>query len=151
MTLCRRGAVTLPDLSRGITPRLFRLLFPTCKTYRRGRAQVCFAGWYTDPDFSGSAITAIDGDSSRTRSLYANGMREDTDCYDFGGLESVDNPNPETIAISDLPFELLPATLAGYEFVGWYLDPDYSGEPVTSIPAGLTEGMALYGKFEVAP
>ncbi|MGB3997016.1 MAG: InlB B-repeat-containing protein, partial [Bacilli bacterium] len=113
-----------------------------------------FAGWYTDPDFSGSAITAIDeGIPFADLTLYAKWdiVEEYAISYDFRGLESVDNPNPETIAISDLPFELLPATLAGYEFVGWYLDPDYSGEPVTSIPAGLTEGMALYGKFEVAP
>ncbi|MGI6676429.1 MAG: InlB B-repeat-containing protein [Bacilli bacterium] len=153
------GAVTLPDgFPEGYNAATLPIALPDLEDFIEGEAEeavrYAFAGWYTDPDFSGSAITAIDeGIPFADLTLYAKWdiVEEYAISYDFGGLESVDNPNPETIAISDLPFELLPATLAGYEFVGWYLDPDYSGEPVTSIPAGLTEGMALYGKFEVAP
>lgn len=153
------GIVTLPDESPAdYSAEDFPLDLPVLDECVIGAGEdavkYSFAGWYTDPDFSGSAITAIDeGIPFADLTLYAKWdiVEEYAISYDFRGLESVDNPNPETIAISDLPFELLPATLAGYEFVGWYLDPDYSGEPVTSIPAGLTEGMALYGKFEVAP
>lgn len=153
------GTVTLPDgFPEGYNAATLPIALPDLEDFIEGEAEeavrYAFAGWYTDPDFSGSAITAIDeGIPFADLTLYAKWdiVEEYAISYDFGGLESVDNPNPETIAISDLPFELLPATLAGYEFVGWYLDPDYSGEPVTSIPAGLTEGMALYGKFEVAP
>lgn len=35
----------------------------------------------------------------------------------------------------------------GYAFAGWYADPAYSGSPITSIPAGRTEPVAVYARW----
>lgn len=43
--------------------------------------------------------------------------------------------------------EFLVPVKAGYSFDGWYLTSDCSGEKVTSIPAGTTVDVILYGEF----
>ena len=48
----------------------------------------------------------------------------------------------------ELPLALQPATLGGYAFLGWYLTADFSGDPVTAIPKGITENVTLYAKFD---
>jgi uncharacterized repeat protein (TIGR02543 family) len=43
--------------------------------------------------------------------------------------------------------EFLVPVKAGYSFDGWYLTSDCSGDKVTSIPAGTTVDVILYGEF----
>ena len=43
--------------------------------------------------------------------------------------------------------EFLAPIKAGYTFDGWYTTPDRSGDKVTSIPAGTTVDVILYGEF----
>jgi len=41
------------------------------------------------------------------------------------------------------------AVKPGYSFVGWYENADFSGNPVTSVPANRTGDITLYAKFEM--
>lgn len=41
------------------------------------------------------------------------------------------------------------AAKPGYNFVGWYENADFSGNPVTSVAANRTGDIALYAKFEM--
>ena len=43
--------------------------------------------------------------------------------------------------------EFLDPIKAGYTFNGWYTNPDCSGDKVTSIPAGTTVDVILFGEF----
>ena len=43
--------------------------------------------------------------------------------------------------------EFLSAVKAGYTFDGWYTTPDCSGDKITSIPAGTTTDVILFGEF----
>ncbi len=40
------------------------------------------------------------------------------------------------------------ATLAGMDFLGWYTTPDFSGDPITEIPASQVGAVEIYAKFE---
>ena len=41
------------------------------------------------------------------------------------------------------------AVKPGYSFVGWYENADFSGNPVTSVPANRTGDITLYAKFDM--
>ena len=43
---------------------------------------------------------------------------------------------------------ILPEATGSVKFLGWYLNADYSGEKVTSIPQGSTGDIVLYAKWE---
>ena len=48
---------------------------------------------------------------------------------------------------SDLPYTLPTPTLEGKVFIGWYTNPEFTGEKLTSIPFGASEDYTLYARF----
>lgn len=57
--------------------------------------------------------------------------------------------NQKAYAVDDETFEINPANKEGYEFDGWYLTEDFSGEEVTEIVKGTTGNLTLYAKFDL--
>lgn len=53
-----------------------------------------------------------------------------------------------TIMNSDMYLDLPVATKEGYEFKGWYENPDFKGDPVTEIAQGRKEDLTLYACFK---
>lgn len=153
------GSIELPAEPPALyNADMFPVALPELPDYIAGEGEdairYSFAGWYLNPAFDGEAITAIDDTLSfGDHTLYAKweAVEEYTLTYDFGELEGVDNPNPATVSIHELPLALRPATLEGYVFVGWYLTADFSDEAVTTIPGGLVTDLTLYGKFTAGP
>lgn len=62
--------------------------------------------------------------------------------------EFKDNPNPRTYSLND-PVYFLPATAAGYNFIGWYKDKAFS-EQVYDIEQGTFGDVTFYAKWELA-
>ena len=53
-----------------------------------------------------------------------------------------------TYTVADLPLELPEPTPAeGQKFFGWFLNAEFSGDPLTVIPAGTASDLKLYAKY----
>ncbi|MDD4316539.1 MAG: InlB B-repeat-containing protein, partial [Clostridia bacterium] len=109
------------------------------------RENFLFDGWYTNSAFSGSPILVIT-QRSGALNLYAKWQAVTYDIiYNLnGGSNPLDNP-----AVYDVESHiiLLSATRANHNFLGWYLAPDFSGDPVTEILPGSDGDIMLYAKF----
>lgn len=66
--------------------------------------------------------------------------------YDFGGYVADNNPNPDCVRVGS-NFDLQPAELKGYDFVGWYSDPEHE-KPVSNV-VELKNTMTIYGEFKL--
>lgn len=98
-----------------------------------------FTGWYDNPELEGEPITVITGEGDIE--LYAGFERVYTITYELnGGQNHPDNPSYFT---EEMEIELGPPVRSGYIFMGWYLSPDFSGEPIRII-SGRQENLTLY-------
>lgn len=61
-----------------------------------------------------------------------------------GGANSKANPSSYTIATA---FSLQPATREGYEFKGWYNNPGFLGEVISSIREGTTGALEFFARW----
>lgn len=69
--------------------------------------------------------------------------------YELNGGTN-DPTNPAGYNVLNLPIILKDATKLGHNFVGWYDNPEFSGNPITEIAANSTGDMTLYAKWEVS-
>ena len=112
-----------------------------------------FGGWYASPDFTGEAITYIPKGTVGKVELYARYYLEPT----MGRIEYVagdatlpsDAPYFYTAGVTlTLP---VPTPNGNYDvFDGWYDNPEFTGEPITSLTvseAGLVK--KLYAKYRL--
>ncbi|MDY2880251.1 MAG: InlB B-repeat-containing protein, partial [Candidatus Borkfalkiaceae bacterium] len=103
-----------------------------------------FKGWKNGDEY----MTAIPRGTTENISLTAVFQKEGyTITY-----ENVDGAyyfNPKAYSVEDETFAIDPANKEGYEFVGWYLTEDFSGEQVTEIRKGTTGNLTLYAKFDL--
>lgn len=105
-----------------------------------------FVGWYDNNEFTGDKITNVLGQTGEL-TLYAK-----YECVNYNinynldeGTNDVDNKTTYTIETS-VTFNA--ATKIGYNFLGWYMEEDFSGNKVTSISLGTTGDITLYAKYE---
>lgn len=116
-----------------------------------------FAGWYDNPQFSGTPITAIGSDEYGDLALYARwaGNACVLTYYTNGG--QFQDP-PETIyslaagAHHEGEMIALPAgdkvSRTGYRFEGWFTDEGFNGQAVESV--SLAKGVvSLYAKWQI--
>ena len=108
-----------------------------------------FGGWYDNPNFSGTALTSIPAGWKGT--LYAKWeLIENTDDikWELNGGSYKNGTLPTSVSRRyTLPtaWSLNPP-YDGCEFVGWYNNPDFTGNSLTRINAGW-EG-TLYAKWD---
>ena len=122
-----------------------------------------FAGWYDNAALQGEAITSISAEETGNKKLYASWTptiytityRDASDSEDqeaegdeILGLE----PSYYTINYGvTLPSEsdvLAVLSKPGYDFAGWYDNPQHTGSPVTGITAGSTGDKTFHAKWE---
>ena len=63
-----------------------------------------------------------------------------------GGENKASNPSVYTRIT--LPIELAEPTKENHIFLGWYDNPEFTGNPITVIPVGTTGNLDLYAKWE---
>ncbi len=105
-----------------------------------------FAGWFKDEGHTQS-ITQIDAHSTGNISLYPTfTLNTNTITYHLDN-ETTNGDNPETYTFEDNTIILDSPTKTGYEFLGWYTNAAFSGNPITEITAGSFNNYNLYPKF----
>ena len=133
------GAIKEPNPETVSTKETVKLNAPM-------RVGYVFLGWFDSPD-GGKEYTEVGGEEASNLTLYARWQR--IDCmykitYETdGGINSSRN-------VSELyPDELValyPASKVGYEFDGWYDNPEFEGKNYTYL-YNVMQDVTLYAKY----
>ena len=108
-----------------------------------------FAGWYTNKDFRGSAITSISKDYQADLTLYAKWNKVAALIkYDLAGGTVVGEFDFPEVKADGTSITLPTLTKTYSTFLGWYDNPDFEGEPITEIPAAGIDDVTAYAKFD---
>ena len=106
-----------------------------------------FGGWYDNPECNGSPILETQIGDTGDKTLYA---KWDADIYNIHYIvyKTVDTTGwPKTF--KENQSVTLPIPVAeGYEFLGWYDNEEFEGNPITIIPENTTRSIILYAKWE---
>lgn len=110
-----------------------------------------FAGWYLNRNFEGNPISVLPKGTTGAKSLYAR-WTADTYAITYeldGGVFAPTANIPETY--SALNTVNLPnanvVSKEGATFVGWYDNPEFEGEPLTSVDMSTLGDKTYYAKF----
>ncbi len=103
-----------------------------------------FQGWYLDREYTRPVLSTSDLAGNVT--LFAKFEIETyTITYHTDELTSHTGPAEYTV---EETIELEPATKLGYAFLGWYLQDNYNGEPITTISNRIGD-IDLYPRLEI--
>lgn len=128
--------------------KVFVLPTPTKSGYK-------FVGWYDNAEFAGIAYTKIDqADATSSKVFWANWIEDDTSAPNtypvnlhlYAG-NFKDGFGNITSYTSGIAVTLPEVEKFGYIFEGWYESSDFSGSPVTEIPADATGSKQYYAKW----
>ena len=118
-----------------------------CLLHEPVREGYLFLGWY-DGAQGGTKYDRVGGDNAANVTLYALWQKSDalfSVLYDYMGGEAT-GENPVSVGVGEV-YELLPASRAGYTFLGWNTQKDGSGEYVSRL-YNVDETLYLYAIFE---
>lgn len=118
-----------------------------CLLHEPVREGYLFLGWY-DGAQGGTKYDRVGGDNAANVKLYALWQKSDalfSVLYDYMGGEAT-GENPVSVGVGEV-YELLPASKAGYTFLGWNTQKDGSGEYVSRL-YNVDETLYLYAIFE---
>ena len=105
-----------------------------------------FVGWYDNPYGSGTALTTIPAGWKGT--LYAIWREADpsdvTWVLNGGNVGNIQLPEE----ITGSPYTIPTPTRTGYVFLGWYDNPNWTGDPLTVLPVGWKG--TVYAKWREA-
>lgn len=110
------------------------------------RAGYEFGGWFLSSDFSGAAQTTIPAGTDSNVYVYAKWIKTYNITYHLGGGENAES-NPQTFNEKTLPLTLATPTREGFTFAGWYQNPAYSGNQMTTIEIGTEKNVSLWAKW----
>lgn len=116
-----------------------QLVSPTLEGYS-------FGGWYTKNDFSGDPVTSISEESAGDITLYAKwtvNIYKINYFVDGGEIpcEASQEYTYNVVATLCIP------TKGGYNFAGWYTNPEFTGSPVTQVKKGTVGDFNVYAKW----
>ncbi|MGN0819460.1 MAG: leucine-rich repeat protein, partial [Christensenellaceae bacterium] len=103
-----------------------------------------FKGWKNGDEY----MTAIPKGTAENISLTAVFQKEGYSIF-YENVDGAYHSNQKAYAVDDETFEIDPANKEGYNFDGWYLTEDFSGDEVTEIAKGTTGNITLYAKFDL--
>lgn len=109
-----------------------------------------FEGWYTSSTFEeDTKLSVIAAKSKGDIVLYAKWsiINYSITYVLTGGTNNAENKASYTI--EDSNFKLANPTFKKYEFEGWFENPDFTGNPVTSIRTSRLEDIILYAKWNI--
>lgn len=103
-----------------------------------------FKGWKNGDEY----MTAIPKGTAENISLTAVFQKEGYTIF-YENVDGAYHSNQKAYAVDDETFEINPANKEGYNFDGWYLTEDFSGDEITEIAKGTTGNLTLYAKFDL--
>ena len=106
-----------------------------------------FAGWYDNPDFNGDPITEITIGSTGDLTLYA---KYEAIGYSVtynlnGGTNHPENPSSYTS--DQATITLRDPTRLHYDFLGWFDNENFLGDPITTITENSLGAKTFYAKW----
>lgn len=113
------------------------------------KEDMAFIGWYDNPNLDGMPISVIGEGLTDTLILYAKWLRVDFRIsyqLDGGSLPAGYPQGYDT----DTGITLVNATKRGFNFLGWYDNETFSGNPVTKVEIGQTGNKVFWAKWEKA-
>ena len=106
-----------------------------------------FLGWYASADFSGDPVTEISATSTGKVTLYAKWKKlYNAINYEFNGGSTTDAcPDRHTTGTATaLPTNV---TKTNATFLGWYDNPEFTGSPITEVPATHDSDITVYARY----
>ena len=104
-----------------------------------------FLGWYSNPEFTGEPISEISENTKGNINLYAKWAKKFNITYDSRG-GSLDQ-NVQTSYFEGDAFTLQTPTKNADTFLGWYDNPEFTGEAITNISEDTKGDIKLYAKW----
>ena len=112
-----------------------------------------FEGWYDNNNFTGSPITTLAGSYDGEYYVFAKWDGEQYNItYDLDGGSFVGGYVAQTVHDYNTTVDLPPSDKVekiGWTFKGWYDNPSFTGNAITTIPASITTDSNIYAKWEV--
>lgn len=105
-----------------------------------------FKGWYEDNTFSGNKVDKITSDVSGDKTYYAKWAKQFTITYDTRGGNL--NNTAKTMYVEGDTYSLETPYRESDIFVGWYTNPDFTGEKIEDITPNTKGDLTLYAKWE---
>ena len=104
-----------------------------------------FGGWYTENTFVNN-VTILNRTSEQT--VYAKWTPTTYSItYNLdGGTNAQSNPATYNVESSTIP--LADPERGHYDFLGWYGDSQFTGNPITSLTSGSNGNVSLFAKWE---
>ena len=116
-----------------------------------------FEGWYDNAGLTGTAVTNLHTADAAAKDYYAKWSAPKTYTVQWdlndGTPAGHAASNPNTVSsytVLDPDVSIAPATRTGYDFLGWYDNPGFTGAPVTNLPTMDAENKHYYAKWSAA-
>ena len=116
-----------------------------------------FLGWYADPAFTGSPVTNLRTMDAENKHYYARWSTPDSYSVSYHLNDATPSGHPATnpntklsYNVTEADFAIAPATRTGYNFLGWYDNPGFTGAPVSSLHTMDAENKNYYAKWSAA-
>ncbi len=125
----------------------FILIGESITPYEPINSGYVFDGWYLDPALTQTYVfTTMPKDGLV---LYGRWILVSYEISYFldGGINA--EGNQDQYNEGTLPLILLDPSKTGYDFTGWFDNPDYDGNPITVIEAGFAEDIYLYALWSI--
>lgn len=110
------------------------------------RTGYTFGGWFTDSDFSGTAVTEIPADATGDKTFYAKWTANEY-TVTFDANEGTVTPKSKTVTYDGTYGELPTPTRSGYKFLGWFTDLTGTGKVTADNKVSITAAQTLYAHW----
>ena len=113
-----------------------------------------FEGWYDNAALTGTPVTNLHTMDAENKQYYAkwSAAKNYTVQWELNDSAPAGHPatNPNTVTtytVLDADVTIQPATRTGYNFLGWYADPAFTGSPVTNLHTMDAENKHYYARW----
>lgn len=109
------------------------------------RNEDMFLGWYDNPEYTGESIDSVTETTKGDLTLYAKWRKKFTISYNVLGGE-LSTTEPSTY-FEGYTYSIPTPTKEDYQFMGWYLNPEFTDEKIESITESTQGNLDLYAKW----
>ena len=111
------------------------------------RTGYTFGGWFTNSDFSGTAVTEIPADATEAKTFYAKWTANKYDVTFDLNYEGAVTPESKTVTYDGTYGDLPTPTRPGYKFLGWFTDLTGTDKVTADNKVSITAAQTLYAHW----
>ena len=110
------------------------------------RTGYTFGGWFTNSDFSGTAVTEIPAGETGDKTFYAKWTANEYDVT-FDANEGTVTPESKTVTYDGTYGDLPTPKRSGYKFLGWFTDLTGTEKVTADNKVSITAAQTLYAHW----